>query len=946
MSKIRVVATGDTKAARSNARGKLFEQIVGKVLSHHGYDISDHTLNINFAGMEIDVHGRNRISRLPIYAECKCYSSDIPADKLQTFFGKYMTQWFGNKKCQGLFVALPGVNSHALGFYRQYCENNQEVTVTLLQEDDVLKAIVNSGTVLSPQDIATKVDATIGRPGESELICTDQGFFWKQFIIPVGSGLPTHLQLLDAVGNLITDEETISYLSKLVPEIEEFNIVTNQIPSTTNPQDFIDEVVELRGSSTCFEYQFPAAPEFFVGRTELLSDVDKFITEILNNNTSSRSLLFEANSGWGKSSAVLATVDQLTDKGHFALAIDSRSASSSQFVLHSIDRALKKFGNFDGLIDEDFEISGFESAISALVSIGEELRTHGRLLCIFFDQFENVFYLQDVLAHIAKMCLKIADSGSNIVLGFSWKTDLVGLTREFPYRWRDMIIEKCHVFRVMPFSDQETDALLDRLSTELRSKIRRDLRFLLSEFSQGYPWLLKKLCAHVKAQRESGIMQADIARSLLNVGELFQTDLEGLAVEEESALRYIARIAPVNVEDLGEEFSPELIQSLVDRRLIVRVGTRYDVYWDIFRDYLNTGHLPVQELYILRAQVGTILKAISLLQNNGGTLTVEVFQSRVGTSMGTYLNIVRDLRLLQIATVESDQVTLTRSLAVSDTQEKSMQIIRDHVSDRLRKNRVVHTLLNKLDDQGELLLAQVAEILRRSFPFISAVEKTWETYARILCDWLDIAVLAVFDSRSRILAQFREGSEIRERQLVFSRRNQEVSLPTIQFAPLVQVASRLVTAVQSKELVDWSGIRRSTIYKSLANLEDMGLISRTAQTIIVNPECENFARDPQRRVQIAQQAIIEWSFFREFLEILKKNENTKVTQRDLGEELSRKCGLNWKPGTAETNAKICLDWARHLELAPLRFAHSQRGQFKKIHPEMLDLFEENSPIES
>ena len=927
MSKVRVVAAGKTKNAQSSARGKLFEQIIGKVLSYHGYEISKHTLNINLAGMEIDIHGRNRMTGLPIYAECKCYSSDVSAEKLQTFYGKYTTQWWKNKRCQGLFVALPGVNSHALGFYRQHCEDNQEIALRLLQEDDVLNAIVTSGTVLSPQDIATKVDASIGCPGESELICTDQGFFWKQFIIPVGSGLPTHIQILDAVGNSITDEETIAYLSELVPEIKEFNIVTNHLSSITSQQESSDEVVELRGSSACFEYQFPAAPEFFVGRTELLSEVDKFITEILNNNTSSRSLLFEANSGWGKSSAVLATVDQLSSKGHFALAIDSRSASSSQFVLRSIDRALTKFGNFDGMIDEEFEISGFESAISALVSIGEKLKTHGRLLCIFFDQFENVFYLQDVLSHIAKMCLKVADAESNIVLGFSWKTDLVGLTSEFPYQWRDMIIEKCRIFRIMQFSDQETDELLDRLSTELRSKIRRDLRFLLSEFSQGYPWLLKKLCAHVKAQRESGVTQADIARSLLNVEELFQTDLEGLSAEDESALRSIARIAPVNIEDLGEEFRPELIQSFVNRRLLVRVGTRYDIYWDIFRDYLNTGHLPVQELYILRAQISTILNAISSLQNAGGTLSVEEFQSEIGTSTGTYLNIVRDLRLLQLAAVESDRVTL--ALSISDSQEES---IRNHVSDRLRRNRVVHILLNKLEVQGEFSLTQVAEILRQSFPFISAVAKTWETYARILCCWLDVAVLAVFDSRSGILAQFREGSEIRERHLVFSRTNQGVSLPTIQFAPLVQVALRLVTAVQSKELVDWSGIRRSTIYKSLANMEAMGLISRTAQTIVIKPECEHFARDPQRRVQIAQQAVTEWAFFVRFLEILKKNENTKVTQRYLGKELSKECGLDWKPGTAETNAKICLDWARHLELAPSRFSHSQRGQFKKIHP--------------
>ena len=109
-----------------------------------------------------------------------------------------------------------------------------------------------------------------------------------------------------------------------------------------------------------------------------------------------------------------------------------------------------------------------------------------------------MFYLLDLLTKTAQLCLKTADIIENLVIGFSWRTDLVGLTREFPYRWRDTIIDSCRTFRLKQFSEIETNALLDRLGQELHSTLRRDLRFFLSEFSQGYPWLLKKLCAHVK----------------------------------------------------------------------------------------------------------------------------------------------------------------------------------------------------------------------------------------------------------------------------------------------------------------------------------------------------------------------------------------------------------------------------------------------------------------
>ncbi len=85
----------------------------------------------------------------------------------------------------------------------------------------------------------------------------------------------------------------------------------------------------------------------------------------------------------------------------------------------------------------------------------------------------------------------------------------------------------------------------------------------------------------------------------MNVEELFQEDLRGLLPEEEDALRRIAKAAPISVLELGEEFKHEIVQSLVNARLIVRIGNKYDIYWDIFRDYLNSGLVPIQENYIL-----------------------------------------------------------------------------------------------------------------------------------------------------------------------------------------------------------------------------------------------------------------------------------------------------------------------------------------------------------
>lgn len=532
----------------------------------------------------------------------------------------------------------------------------------------------------------------------------------------------------------------------------------------------------------------------------------------------------------------------------------------------------------------------------------------------------------DVLQRIAQLCLRIGDARGNVIIGFSWKTDLVGLTREFPYRWRDTIVECCQPYRLKQFSELETNALLDLLGIELRATLRKDLRFLLSEFSQGYPWLLKKLCAHVKKQRQAGIPQAEIARGLLNVEQLFLEDLEGLSLQQEEALRRIARLAPVNISEIGEELAPEILQSLVDRRLVVKVGVKCDIYWDIFRDYLNTKKLPVEEMYLLRAQVGSVVKAITILQAAGGMLGVEFFKERAGLSDKAFFNVARDLRLLQLAKIDHD--TLALFLSVGTTETEVRQHLRDHLAERLPRNRCVYNTLNTLGEKREIQIGQLAEILRNEFPYISATNETWETYARVLATWLDISDLAVLDEAKSKILPYRVGSQVRDRSLPFAPKRSRLTVPSIQFAPVLQVATRIVSAAQGNVGVDWAGLKRSTIHKALSMLEEMQLVVRKSNTLHVSEECHAFVLNPDRRCEIAKTAARRWPIFDTFLSVLNESVPRSLPHAKIAEALVAKTGVAWKPGTAETNAKIMLDWARHLRLAPKPHADTHRGQFK------------------
>jgi hypothetical protein len=245
-----------------------------------------------------------------------------------------------------------------------------------------------------------------------------------------------------------------------------------------------------------------------------------------------------------------------------------------------------------------------------------------------------------------------------------------------------------------------------------------------------------------------------------------------------------------------------------------------------------------------------------------------------------------------------------------------------------------------LADEGEADLTRLSDILRTEFPYITALQRTWETYARVLANWFDLSDLAVWDASTSRLLKHEAGTQVRERSLSFARRRSGIMVPVVHFSPVVQVATRLVSAAQQDSPVDWSGISRSTVYKALSVLEEMALISRKAQVIYVRPDCHAFVGDPDRRIDIARQAVSKWPVFCDFVSILSENSSRRMSHKKLAEELVARSDAGWKSSTAETNAKIMLDWARHLGLAVGRHAHSIRGQFKRSSDEeRMPLFE-------
>ena len=756
MGKLRIFASDRSQHTRIQARGKLFAEMMTRVLNHDGYRI-DHILHSDPAQMEIDVQGKHRETGFPFYAACRFSETPMPERDLQAFFGRYMIKWHTDRRCHGLFIVLPCLDGGAMKFYREHIKNNTHVTTFLYDEDDALKAISGMPGHVSPDQIAGRIPPDIGKPGEGILLYTQKGMFWAYPIISHGSKTPDKIAIFDGKGELISDRSIIGYLTKLDPAIANFDNISTGKTGPLQPGlfQYSDPIVEVNGSSSCFEYQFPASPRYFVGRKSLFSNLDSFSDQVIHNQTTHRGIVFEGPTGWGKSSMVLASVAHLKKMGHFAVAVDCRTASSSTFIPRVLEHTVGKFGDLDERIvetDQKKKISGFDSAVRMILDTGQILESKNKLLFIFFDPFENILFLPDVLNQIKKLFLKIVEKQTNIILGFTWDKDLVLSSDAFSNKQLDALADDCRKMILTTFSKAQMGMLLKKLGRELDETLTKGLQSFLEKFSQGYPWLLKILCFHVMVARQSGIPQSDIPGILLGIEELFQQEFQYLSDTERATLHQIAKSIPGRSSALLEMFDPKAVQKLTHQGLIHRIGNTVDISWSIFHDYLNTGDLPFYDHYLLDTAVGQVVHALKLLHAAKGILDVSEFKNQISLSELAFYGLAKDLDLLGI--VRFGQGTVLLQLDMSDANQEMEALLRNHLRNQLHKNRLVSEILKALKDNHRLKMVDISSRLESLFPFIKMTRLAWLKHARILAEWLDAADLAVLNKKDKSLMNF------------------------------------------------------------------------------------------------------------------------------------------------------------------------------------------------
>ena len=149
-------------------------------------------------------------------------------------------------------------------------------------------------------------------------------------------------------------------------------------------------------------------------------------------------------------------------------------------------------------------------------------------------------------------------------------------------------------------------------------------------------------------QIKSGKTFENLLEQELNIKALFEKELEDLNSNEIKALKYIAKRAfdgnMFDATEIDDVIDNQLLMALINKRLVIQSGTKYNIYWDIFRDYLVTDDIPlIGESYLLRQHPVTCLNMFLLFKGEIKQTPYQLSKKIGNLSEKSTDNVMREL---------------------------------------------------------------------------------------------------------------------------------------------------------------------------------------------------------------------------------------------------------------------------------------------------------------
>lgn len=801
-------------------KGDFFEDLIRRIFETQRYDI---TQRVNFTGMEIDLIAKHKDRSETAYIECKARERLISND-IRTFAFNA-----GHREANyGYFISTTEFEHQVAGLIEEM-EVKEKYSNLYFWGPDKIFELLESAKVIIPLDFSN-IKHTI-----TKTILSHTYFGTFYILILMKNTIPTQFCVYNAKkASLIQDDDIIEKLKNAILEIKDLNLLplASAVKETTE-EKFSETVAEVQESENWYDY-LPASTKHFIGRKDLKKDLFDFIDQASSKKTSHRIFYIDGKSGWGKSSLITdlrgRSKNKYYHKRYFVLAVDAWSASSSNFVALAfkklIDNAKKTNFLSTSLfyprlnIISSFDILGSKSVHQLL----EDLEHQNKTLILIFDQFEDVFRKPGLFKAFHKFLLDVNEVKSNLILGFSWKSEInIPIEHEAYHLWQHAK-NFAHCISMREFNPSEINGVIKQLEKSIGRPINLDLKRRLIESSQGFPWLIKKLCIHTYKQIQAGKTIENLVEQDLNCEALFEDDVEGLSPKEIRALNYIAKCSFegdfFDATEVDEKIDEPIITALIHNRLVVKSGTKYNVYWDIFRDYLVTGKVPpIGESYILRQYVKVCFDVYKLFKDQEKFNLDELKELHPRhPGIRTLDNILRELRSVGLIRKVGDYFQIGQS-GISATEDG----FREYMSKKFERY-TPYLKLSNLQNK-EVGIPEIVSILKDIFKGTSFTEKTWTTYAKYLISWFQFANI---DIQGRLVGIKKGGHGIPNRLQLFD--NRETFTPQQRPKKDIDVFCKLID--QSK--ID----NFSRSYKFFYDLKSIGLITYSGDKVYMTEKGE------------------------------------------------------------------------------------------------------------
>lgn len=741
IKEIKVLLEEDTPKSK---HGSVFENLMRMVLEKERFSIIQ---NVHDAGLEIDLLAEHKTNKQVLYAECK--AKEKPKSTEIKNFIYAMDYGVEDKMADfGYFIHTTELNKQASTLSLKITQKKKNIT--FIGPNELIEILEDIGKIIPFKDDSIN-DLEI-----SKLILSYSPKGFHYILILQKGNVAQYFTTLDAKTNKPEKTEIQEFYQRSINELTDLDLleISDNKPvaeiSEINERDII---LPIRESENWYEHA-PASFQHFIGRLNLRRNLKGFLEKVRTANSDKRIFFLDGKSGWGKSSLLAelkgSSVNLRFWKGRFFVsAIDTRSASTANFI----GLAFKK------LVDDAIASSFIEKNIftkrlviasphdiladESVKMLFKELKRSKKLLVLIFDQFEDQFRKENLFDAFYKFCLDVDSHKSNLVVGFSWKSE-INIPIGNPAHPKFIHLQDyAYQITIPSFSKNDVKQIIKQLERTINKSIGIELQNKLIQMSQGFPWLAKKLCIHALNQFKEGKTIDELIEEELNYKELFEKDLLGIGGEERKALDFIAKRAydgnPLLISEY-DTIEEGIINSLLHRRLIIRTGSSYNIYWDIFRDHLLGKEIPViGESYILRNSGKACLDCfLSFKTNQNYTLSqlCDLYPNSISeNSMGNILIELRSIGLVKKTSGE-DEYLLTPKVT-----EVSSKFFKDYISKKL-SNYTPYLELLKLKKEI-IQVTDIVTVLKSIFKTEKFEDNTWDTYAKYLIIWFKMSDLPI-----------------------------------------------------------------------------------------------------------------------------------------------------------------------------------------------------------